>query len=145
MIFTPLSWRQTWLPLVPAKRGWEACKKEKASLAWPVPFSIAVPGVWYIPSGTLMIRPPLPLMDSFYANLAEGIPKDRALQKAKKSFLKNNRETALAHPYYWSGFIIQGNTLPLPVRSYTYLYILGIGLVLWMLWFFRKHLLKLFA
>ena len=83
------------------------------------------------------------IMGSFYEKLADGMPKDLALQEAKKSFLEHNKETALVHPYYWSGFIIQGNTQPLIVKSYTSFYILGIGLFLWMLWFFRKILLKL--
>jgi len=50
------------------------------------------------------------LMGSFYKNLANGDTKDLALQRAKKSFLKTNRQNGLSHPYYWSGFIISGNT-----------------------------------
>lgn len=52
------------------------------------------------------------LMDSFYKNLAEGDAKDLALQKAQIQFLNTNRQNALAHPYYWSGFVLSGNTEP---------------------------------
>ena len=50
------------------------------------------------------------LMDNFYENLAKGNTKDMALQKAKVNFINTNKDTALSHPYYWSGFIISGNT-----------------------------------
>lgn len=53
------------------------------------------------------------LMDSFYKNLSEGNAKGVALQKAKINFLESNRQNGLSHPYYWSGFIISGNTEPL--------------------------------
>lgn len=53
------------------------------------------------------------IMDSFYKNLAAGTAKDEALAKAKTVFLEKNRENALAHPYYWSGFIVSGNTAAL--------------------------------
>ena len=58
------------------------------------------------------------LMDSFYKNLADTYPKDLALQKAKRSFLDANRQNGLSHPYYWSGFIISGNTASLMTNSY---------------------------
>jgi len=50
------------------------------------------------------------LMDDFYKNLANGNSKDKALQKAKIDFLNANGQNALSHPYYWSGFVISGNT-----------------------------------
>ncbi len=53
------------------------------------------------------------LMDSFYKNLAKGEAKDRALQKSQIAFLNVNRQNGLSHPYYWSGFVISGNTAPL--------------------------------
>ncbi|MBD0777361.1 CHAT domain-containing protein [Maribacter sp. ANRC-HE7] len=53
------------------------------------------------------------LMGSFYKNLSKGDAKDIALQKAQLEFLNTNRDNGLSHPYYWSGFVISGNTLPL--------------------------------
>ncbi len=52
------------------------------------------------------------IMSNFYSNLSEGNDKDIALQKAKLNFLNTNRKNALAHPYYWSGFVLSGNTAP---------------------------------
>ena len=64
------------------------------------------------------------LMDSFYKNLADGDPKDLALQKGKKQFLETNRQNGLSHPYYWSGFIISGNTAPLVTTTNNWLWLL---------------------
>lgn len=66
------------------------------------------------------------LMDSFYKNLAQGDKKDLALQKAKKSFLEQNEQNALAHPYYWSGFVVSGNTAPLASLNLWRWIVLGI-------------------
>ena len=66
------------------------------------------------------------LMDAFYRNLSDGNNKDEALQKAKKSFFETNRQNGLSHPYYWSGFIISGNTAAL--TSPNYIMWVGIGI-----------------
>lgn len=50
------------------------------------------------------------LMDDFYKYLSKGNDKDKALQKAKLDFLKVNKQNALSHPYYWSGFVLTGNS-----------------------------------
>jgi len=68
------------------------------------------------------------LMDAFYKNLSEGDSKDIALQNAKKTFLKTNRQNGLSHPYYWSGFIISGNTTP--IHSTNYWFWIGLGVLL---------------
>lgn len=52
------------------------------------------------------------LMDGFYNNLSQGDAKDLALQRSQVDFLNANRQNALSHPYYWSGFVISGNTDP---------------------------------
>ena len=83
------------------------------------------------------------IMGSFYEKLTKGMSKDMALQEAKLAFLKENGETALVHPYYWSGFIIQGNTLPLIKKTNTLIYWFVLPFFLAILWFFRKKLLKL--
>jgi len=68
------------------------------------------------------------LMDSFYKNLSNGDTKDIALQKSKISFLESNRQNGLSHPYYWSGFIISGNTSS--IHSPNYWAWIGLGILL---------------
>lgn len=69
------------------------------------------------------------LMDFFYKNLADGDTKDLALQKAKNTFLENNRQNGLSHPYYWSGFIISGNTAPLTTPTHWLSIVFGIVII----------------
>lgn len=55
------------------------------------------------------------LMRAFYENLRRGIPKDEALQRAKVDYLKANRNNPeLLAPFYWGGFVLSGNTAPIP-------------------------------
>ncbi|MDO6596056.1 CHAT domain-containing protein [Oceanihabitans sp. 2_MG-2023] len=67
----------------------------------------------------------LKIMDSFYKNLSKKEPKNSALQKAQIAFLNTNKQNALIHPYYWSGFVISGNTTALASSSNLIWYILG--------------------
>lgn len=83
------------------------------------------------------------LMGSFYKNLADGKSKDKSLQEAKLSFLEKNRENGLSHPYYWSGYIIQGNTEPLTSNTSWRWYLLG-GSILILIFLGRKRLLQSF-
>ncbi len=46
------------------------------------------------------------LMKFFYGNLKKGLPKDIALQKAKKKLLKRKK---YSHPFYWAGFQLIGD------------------------------------
>ncbi|MRX62542.1 CHAT domain-containing protein [Maribacter luteus] len=63
------------------------------------------------------------LMSGFYKNLSRGDAKDLALQRAQIEFLNTNRDNGLSHPYYWSGFVISGSTVPL-ATSYNWVYII---------------------
>ncbi len=87
-------------------------KLEKAegvmSLARSFHFS-GVPAIimslWKVPdkeTGKLMLY--------FYEYLKKGYPKSAALQKAKLKYLENTKDEVLKHPYYWSGFVLNGNT-----------------------------------
>ena len=69
------------------------------------------------------------LMNSFYKNLAHGNSKDMALQKSKINFLTANKENALSHPYYWSGFVISGNTEAV-VSSNKWIWTVAVGVFL---------------
>lgn len=52
------------------------------------------------------------LMQYFYDHLANGLPKDQALQQAQLQFMATN-ESWLSHPFFWAGFVQKGNTEPL--------------------------------
>lgn len=69
------------------------------------------------------------LMSGFYKNLSKGQPKDLALQQAKLTFVQQNKDNALSHPYYWSAFVISGNTEPLTSTHYWLWIIAGILLI----------------
>jgi len=53
------------------------------------------------------------LMQEFYKNLDDGMPKDKALREAKLAYLKTADDDLLTHPYFWSGFMISGDVAPL--------------------------------
>jgi CHAT domain-containing protein len=52
------------------------------------------------------------VMGYFYEGLAEGMAKDEALRQAKLRFLDNAPPDA-RHPFYWAGFVVQGDAGPL--------------------------------
>ncbi len=71
------------------------------------------------------------IMLSFYRFLEKGRSKSEALRMAKIEFLKENKNTVLSHPYYWSGFVINGNSDPIQIGKPTN--------ILW--WLFAASLL----
>ncbi len=78
------------------------------------------------------------LMDDFYLNLSNKDSKDIALQKAQITFLNKNKDNALTHPYYWSAFVISGNTSSLVHGNY-WIYIgLGVLLVLLIIFLIKR-------
>jgi CHAT domain-containing protein/tetratricopeptide (TPR) repeat protein len=79
------------------------------------------------------------LMSYFYEFLNEGISKDLALVKAKRLFI--NKNPLKSHPYYWSGFIINGDVSPLSQESQCRWYILAGLLAMFLVFgffYFRK-------
>lgn len=56
------------------------------------------------------------LMDYFYQNLAIGMSKDIALQKAKITYLNQASEMA-AHPFLWAGFVSLGDPAPINIKK----------------------------
>jgi CHAT domain-containing protein len=48
------------------------------------------------------------LMTRFYSYLRAGLSKDRALQFAQIEFIRNP-DRAIAHPYFWAGFQLNGD------------------------------------
>ncbi len=81
------------------------------------------------------------LMNSFYKYLSKGDPKDRALQKAKLNFLKVNKQNALSHPYYWSGFVLTGNSNAITQQYFSpWLWvIIGMVFIISILYLIRKR------
>lgn len=56
------------------------------------------------------------ITELFLQNIAAGMRKDEALQKAKLSFLKNGGDKA-AMPFYWANMVLAGNTEPIKLSS----------------------------
>jgi CHAT domain-containing protein len=56
------------------------------------------------------------IMQLFYKNLAKGMTKDEALRQVKLEFLKNV-DDEIAHPIYWSAFIVLGDNQPVHLTS----------------------------
>ncbi len=52
------------------------------------------------------------IMELFYEGIAQGLSKDQALAQAKINYL-NQANDLFAHPFYWAGFVVQGDTSPL--------------------------------
>lgn len=83
-------------------------------------------GLWKIDEqSTTMI------VDHFYNKLAEGLPKDIALQQAKIEYLNSARGRML-HPKYWAGLVIMGDVSPVQLSSPSnlLLYIVSIGILI---------------
>lgn len=81
------------------------------------------------------------IMISFYENLKNGQAKDEALTSAKTTFIANN--PMKNHPFYWAGFVVNGDVSPIYFASHWMLY-LGIVLIVGVLvLLFRKKLFKI--
>lgn len=66
------------------------------------------------------------IMTLFYAGIAEGLSKSSALARAKRLFLANN--PMKRHPYFWAGFVANGDDSPLVSGSRHGVTWTGIGL-----------------
>jgi CHAT domain-containing protein len=72
------------------------------------------------------------MMGHFYASLADGNTKAKALQQAKLKYLHQQTDPRLAHPYYWSALIGLGDESPLfgsDTMAWGW-YIFGLGVLL---------------
>ena len=72
------------------------------------------------------------IMGKYYNSLSNGITKDVALQQAKLSVLKD-ANMAKSHPFFWSAYIISGDTSVININNQNnnfYYWILAILLVL---------------
>jgi CHAT domain-containing protein len=84
------------------------------------------------------------IMLSFYKNLKEGQTKSEALANAKRTFLRNN--PMKKQPFYWAGFVVNGNIQPIQNNDTIIIIIgiLGIALAGSVIYIYKKKLLKFF-
>lgn len=68
------------------------------------------------------------IMVSFYHYLGEGENKATALAKAKQDFIEHN--PLKSHPYYWAGFIVNGDTAPIATSPKNRLWYIVAGVLL---------------
>lgn len=97
----------------------------------------SVVSLWQVPD-----KETSEIMILFYENLKNGMPKDEALALAKQEFIQQN--PLKNHPYFWAGFIINGDVAPICEPNFSYWYwILG-GLAVLMLTFvlYQKYYSK---
>ncbi len=53
------------------------------------------------------------LMEQFFAQIANGLSKDVAIQHAKLAYLNTVQNAQFGHPYYWAPFVAIGDPTPL--------------------------------
>ncbi|NND05911.1 MAG: CHAT domain-containing protein [Saprospiraceae bacterium] len=85
------------------------------------------------------------IMQYFYTNLAEDLPKDQALQRAKMSYLEKSTGN-LMHPFFWATFILIGSEEPIFMSNHwqsRLWWSLIIGSVLVIFFFIRKQIHEL--
>jgi len=93
---------------------------------------------------TVEDQPSANLITSFYKNIADGIPKAVAMNKAKRDFLKQAGPLE-AHPYFWAGYVNIGDISPLSINARNPMvnYVWGFLIILVLVVFFvirrRKH------
>ncbi len=83
------------------------------------------------------------IMVSFYENLKDGQSKDDALANAKLDFIKKN--PMKNHPFYWAGFVVNGDVSPIVMSNTNWTLYIGIAvsvLTLFFLFLFRKRLFQ---
>jgi CHAT domain-containing protein len=90
-----------------------------------------VHSLWQVPD-----KETAELMAYFYQNLADGQTKDLALAQAKRQFIDKN--PAKNHPYYWAGFVLNGDSQPIDDGFPKWIFVV-IGLIILVggIWFLR--------
>ncbi len=80
------------------------------------------------------------IMIAFYKYLKKGEKKSDALRKAKIEYLSSTSDKNLLHPYYWAGFVLNGNSDRLFQNYNKYYYILaGLAIILILILFIKKR------
>ena len=81
------------------------------------------------------------IMESFYNHLSKGIAKDEALRQAKLKFLQDATDLN-EHPFYWAGFVLQGDPSPLVGKKHRYLWGLVLAMLMVFLLIYRRNFLS---
>ncbi len=76
--------------------------------------------LWKVPDKETKI-----IMVNFYKYLKKGESKSESLRKAKLDYLTSTKDKNLKHPYYWSGFVLNGSTGELKSTGKSLYYLLG--------------------
>lgn len=79
------------------------------------------------------------LMVLFYKNIDRGLQKDEALAAAKQEFIAEF--PTKSHPYYWAGFVLNGDVSAIHAKNYLWYAFGGFLLLLITFFLFRKRLL----
>ena len=90
----------------------------------------SVYSLWQVPD-----KETAEIIIDFYKNLKEGQDKDEALSNAKKSFISKN--PLKSHPYFWAGFVVNGNMEPLETTNYWLWILLGLIGLAALYWVFK--------
>lgn len=74
------------------------------------------------------------LLERYYQELSADVPKAKALQQAKLSYLQAAKSEPLQHPFRWAGIVYYGQDTPLQLRSNAtnsnnLFVLLGVGLI----------------
>lgn len=66
------------------------------------------------------------IIELFYNNIKQGLPKDKALQQAKLSYIASS-EGRIINPHYWAGLVLIGDTNPINLNTSSNMlwYVLG--------------------
>ncbi|MEM7371542.1 MAG: CHAT domain-containing protein [Bacteroidota bacterium] len=57
------------------------------------------------------------LMERFHVHLKEGMSKPLAMNQARKDYLEQSLSAESTHPFYWSGFVVNGAPDPVIISS----------------------------
>lgn len=90
--------------------------------------------LWQVPD-----RATSQLMQAFYAQLRQGLPKDLALQQAQLAYLSQQQTSLYAHPYFWAGFVLMGNMQPLDQPNSALWWGLACGLLVLLALAWRRY------
>lgn len=96
-----------------------------------------VMSLWKVPD-----RETKKIMLHFYGHLKNGDSKSEALQKAKLDYLRETDDPSLRHPYYWAGFVINGNTESLDLPDDNRSLLIGLSVLILLIvgvWSFVKR------
>ncbi|MCD6200852.1 MAG: CHAT domain-containing protein [Bacteroidales bacterium] len=85
------------------------------------------------------------IMSLFYKNLVRGLPIDRALQKAKITYLES-ADPLKSSPYFWAGYQVMGNAAPVYFPFYYFIILTVIvmaAIILFISYLRKKHSARL--